>query len=267
MARRTATSNLYEDEVIVFSGKERRNSNKRSVKVDEGKTPTPKTSEVEKVEDKIKQFTPTASQKTFINKIRGNTLTVVDAPAGVGKTAAALWYFAQEYVANPQLNIMIIRTPAELGDDKIGFLPDSASAKVAPHFESSKCILEQFLGKNKVTADLEKRIHFTIPNFVLGKTIDNTLVLIDECQMLSSGVMKLLLERVGKNTKVVVAGCTQQMYATDKKRNGLQDLIGRFFVKNGAEWMTKYDNTAIHEFTIDDVQRSDFVKTVIMAYL
>ena len=259
-------TNLYEEDVV-YTGKERRNTNKRSVKIGEGKAPTPKASEVEKVEDKIKQFTPTPSQKTFINKIRQNTLTVVDAPAGVGKTAAALWYYSQEYVANPNMHIMIIRTPAELGDDKIGFLPDSASAKVAPHFESTKGILDQFLGKNKVTADLEKRIHFTIPNFVLGKTIDNTLILIDESQMLSSGVMKLLLERVGKNTKVVVAGCTQQMYASDKKRNGLQDLIGRFFVKNGTEYLAKYENTAIHEFTIDDIQRSDFVKTVIMAYM
>lgn len=260
MSRRPAVNDEF-DEIP------RRNSNRRSVKVEDGKYPTPKLHEVEKIEDKIKQFVPTPSQKTFINKIRSNTMTVVDAPAGVGKTAAALWYFAQEYINNPQLNIMVVRTPAELGDDKIGFLPDSASSKIAPHFESTKVILEHFIGKSKVSADLEKRIHFTIPNFVLGRTIDNTLLLIDEGQMLSSGVMKLLLERVGKNTKVVVAGCTQQMYASDKKRNGLQDLINRFFIQENDEYFSKWNDTAIHTFTIDDVQRSDFVKTVIQAYM
>ena len=247
--------------------KTRKKRTTRADKVDEGRTPTPKQHEIERIEDKIKQFTPTPSQKTFINKIRSNTLTVVDAHAGVGKTAACLWYFTQEYLNNPQLNIMVVRTPVELGDDKIGFLPDSASSKIAPHFESTKAILEQFLGKSKVVADLEKRIHFTIPNFILGKTIDNTLILIDECQTISSGVMKLLLERVGKNTKVVVAGCSQQMYTNDKKRNGLNDLIGRFFNKEDEDYVSKFNDTAIHQFTIDDVQRSDFVKTVIKAYM
>lgn len=247
--------------------KTRKKRTTRADKVDEGRTPTPKPHELERIEDKIKQFIPTPSQKTFINKIRSNTLTVVDAHAGVGKTAACLWYFTQEYLNNPQLSIMVVRTPVELGDDKIGFLPDSASSKIAPHFESTKVILEQFLGKSKVVADLEKRIHFTIPNFILGKTIDNTLILIDECQAISSGVMKLLLERVGKNTKVVVAGCSQQMYTNDKKRNGLNDLIGRFFNKEDEDYVSKFNDTAIHQFTIDDVQRSDFVKTVIQAYM
>ena len=247
--------------------KTRKKRTTRADKVDEGRTPTPKPHELERIEDKIKQFIPTPSQKTFINKIRSNTLTVVDAHAGVGKTAACLWYFTQEYLNNPQLNIMVVRTPVELGADKIGFLPDSASSKIAPHFESTKAILEQFLGKSKVVADLEKRIHFTIPNFILGKTIDNTLILIDECQAISSGVMKLLLERVGKNTKVVVAGCSQQMYTNDKKRNGLNDLIGRFFNKEDEDYVSKFNDTAIHQFTIDDVQRSDFVKTVIQAYM
>ena len=262
--------NIFEDDI--YTGKERRKSSTRSAKAAAGKAPTPKLNEIEKIEEKIKQFTPTPSQKTFINKIRANTLTVVDAHAGVGKTAAALWYFTQEYLANPQMNIMIIRTPVELGDDKIGFLPDSAASKIAPHFESTKALLEQFLGKSKVSADLEKRIHFTIPNFILGRTIDNTLILIDEVQTISSGVLKLLLERVGKNTKVVVAGCSQQMYTNDKKRNGLQDLIHRFFTEstdeNGEELLiAKFKDVAIHKFTIDDVQRSDFVKTVIQAYM
>lgn len=264
--------NIFDpDDVLAHQQvKTRKKRATRADKVAHGDSPTPKGVEIEKIGDRLKQFVPTDSQKTYINKIRGNTLTICDAHAGTGKSSAALWYFAQEYLANPHMNIMIIRTPVELGDDKIGFLPDSAASKIAPHFESTKCLLEQFLGKTKVAADLEKRIFFNIPNFVLGRTIDNTLLLIDEAQVISSGVMKLLLERIGKNTKVVVAGCTQQMYAGDKKRGGLDDLINRVYAKeqdgDDTIFTPKYDDVALHHFGIEDVMRSDFVKTIIQAY-
>ena len=56
-------------------------------------------------------LTPTAPQKALINKIRANTLTFVDAPAGVGKSSAILWYYCQEYLRDPSKQIVITRTP------------------------------------------------------------------------------------------------------------------------------------------------------------
>jgi len=214
----------------------------------------------------LQSFTPTDSQKTLINKIRENTLTFCDSEAGTGKTSATLFHFCKEYIADPYKEIVIVRTPVEIGNDKIGFLPNGYGDKVAVHFASAREILEQFLGKSRVEADLGNRIHFKIPNYMLGSTISNSLVLIDEAQQLQPMILKLLLERTGLDTKVVIAGCSNQLYSTGKDRNALADALQRFFIFQDGEVYKKYDDVGYHEFDIEEIQRAEIVKTVIRAY-
>ena len=241
------------------------NSRKRTrkVKVAGGAKPTPKPSEVNRVESKLNAFQPTPKQWEFIDKIGENIVTFVQAPAGVGKSIVTLWYFCKQYLRDPSLEIIITRTPAEVGKDKIGFLPNSAAEKCEPHYASTKKLLEQFLGKEKVAADLGKRIHFTIPNYILGSTLDNKLWLIDEAQLLQPIIMKLLLERIGMNTKVVVSGSATQIYTGDKDRNGMMDAMNRFFNADGS---SRYPDFAKQTFNVDDVMRSGVVKSVLRAY-
>jgi phosphate starvation-inducible PhoH-like protein len=213
------------------------------------------------------RFTPTPEQKTLHNKMRSNTLVFVDAVAGTGKSAGVLWLYCQEYLKDPTKQIVITRTPVEAGADKIGFLPNDLSAKIEPHFASSRKLLEEFLGKAKVETDLGKRIHFLIPNYVLGSTLDNTLWFIDEAQQIQPLIMKLLLERIGTNTKCVVGGSSEQLYVTDKNRNGLADAKSRFFdYTEEFGYLPRYDDVEYHTFGIDHVMRHDIVKTVIKAY-
>lgn len=213
----------------------------------------------------INDFTLTSTQKELSNKIINNSLTFVDSPAGTGKTLTILYTFVKEYLNDPSKRIIVIRTPVEAGGlDKVGFLPSELHLKLEPHFASTKKILEQLLNKGKVETDIDNRIFFKVPNFELGATWDNSLVLIDESQALQPMIMKLLLERIGVNTRVVVAGDSSQLYATEAaKRNGLKDALGRFFNDNMT---SKFEDVAFHRFGIQDVQRSEIVKTVITAY-
>jgi len=253
----------YDEEISAIISPRQERKKTRRVKQAVGASPTPKPSEIAKVENKINQFKPTESQWEFIDKIEANTVCFIDSPAGCGKTAATLWYFCKQYLRDPSLEIVITRTPAEVGKDKVGFLPLGVTQKIEPHYASTKKLLEDFLGREKVAADMDKRIHFTIPNYVLGSTMDGKLWLIDESQLLQPIIMKLLLERIGKNTKVVVSGSSTQIYTADKDRNGMQDAISRFFNADGS---SKYDGFAKHKFTVDDVMRSEIVKSVLRAY-
>lgn len=214
----------------------------------------------------IHKFTLTDSQNALRNKIIENDFVVCEAPAGTGKSLTVLYSFVKEYIADSTKQIMIIRTPVQVGLDDVGFLPLSLESKLAPHFESTKMLLEQLLTKGKVETDIGHRIHFKIPNFMLGATLDNTLILIDEAQQMSPLILKLLLERVGLGSKVVVCGDNSQMYANTKGRNALRDLTPRFFKDYQGEKIAKYPNCAYHLFDVDEVQRSEFVKTVIRAY-
>ena len=219
-----------------------------------------------KAVEKLKVFAPTASQKTLMNTIRANTLTFVDSPAGTGKSSTVLWHFVKEYLTDHNKQIIVVRTPVEFADDKIGFLPNDLNSKTEVHFAAAKKILEDFLGKGKVESDFDERISFKIPNYMLGCTFTDSLVLIDEAQQMSPQILKLILERIGQGCKVVVAGDSNQLFESGGKRNGLADAIDRFFKVEDGFISSKYEDVGFHEFGVSEIMRSQIVKTVVSAY-
>jgi phosphate starvation-inducible PhoH-like protein len=219
-----------------------------------------------KAVEKLKVFAPTASQKTLMNTIRANTLTFVDSPAGTGKSSTVLWHFVKEYLTDHNKQIIVVRTPVEFADDKIGFLPNDLNSKTEVHFAAAKKILEDFLGKGKVESDFDERISFKIPNYMLGCTFTDSLVLIDEAQQMSPQILKLILERIGEGCKVVVAGDSNQLFESGGKRNGLADAIDRFFKVEDGFISSKYEDVGFHEFGVSEIMRSQIVKTVVAAY-
>jgi len=214
----------------------------------------------------LNDITLTETQKVLANKIIQNDLVVCSAPSGTGKTLATLHTFVKMYLQDSTKQIIVIRTPVESGLDKIGFLPNDLNSKLEPHFASAKMLLGKLLSKGKLETDMDHRIHFKIPNYMLGSTMDNTLLVIDECQEIPPLIMKLLLERVGENSKVVVLGDPSQRYTMDKGRNGLTDVVDKFFTFQDGEYFSRFRDVDYHSFDIADVQRSEFCKTVLMAY-
>lgn len=263
MTKRGTSMSSVEEEFAEIVGKPRGKAPRkvtRSVKESA-------TSPVQQRGKGLNDFVPTASQKELINKIRSNVITFVDSEAGTGKSSAVLYHFCKEYLLDKQKKIMIIRTPVEAGSDKVGYLPNDLASKIAPHMASSKALLEQFLGKGVVETDMDHRIQFRVPNFCLGATYDNALILIDEAQQLQPIILKLLLERIGLNTTVVVAGCSSQLYIKEKDRNALADAISRFFVQDEeGNRKAKYADMAFHEFNLEECHRADVVKDVIRGY-
>lgn len=212
-------------------------------------------------------FKLTDSQLDLADKIEANTLTFVEGSAGTGKSLTVLHTFVKEYLKDKTKQIIVIRTPVEAGMDKIGALPNDYFAKIEPHFDSTKRLLEQLLSKGKVEADMNHRLHFKIPNYAIGSTFDNALVMVDEVQQLSPMILKLILERTGQNSKVVVIGDNTQLYADNRNlRNALKDALPRFFKGYPESPYPKFADIAYHKFTVEDVMRSDIVKSVITAY-
>lgn len=206
----------------------------------------------------------TKSQKTVGNLIKSRDLLFIKGAAGCGKTTGILSEFVEQYLADSNKQIIVIRTPVEAGADKIGFLPNALADKIEPHFAAAKDALNLLLGKGKVECDMDDRIHFKIPNYCLGATWDNALVLIDEAQQIQPMIMKLLLERAGKNTKIVVAGDPTQLYVNDTTRNGLANAYSKFI---GADGVPYYPTVDWFDFPIEDSKtRSELAYTVVHAY-
>lgn len=216
----------------------------------------------------LSSFNPSVFQREFLDIVEysGHDIIFTDSHAGTGKTTAALYYAFKQLCTNPHMKLVLVRTPAEMGKDRIGFLPGEANLqdKLGPHFESAMKISKEMYGTNKFECDLDKKIFFTVPNYALGVTREDCIYIIDEAQLLEPLILKLLLERIGKGTKTIVLGSSSQLYADDKTgRNALRDAYKRFFNEDGTQ---KYNNIVKYTFPIDAVMRHDVVKTVIEAY-
>ena len=178
------------------------------------------------------EFEPTMWQRDFLRVIESNKITFSDSVAGVGKTTTALYYACKDYLLDASRQIVFVRTPVELGGDHIGFLPGDATMedKLGVHFESTKILIEGFIGKEKFRADL---------------------------------ILKLLLERIGENTKTICLGSSGQIYASSKGRNAMRDALSRFFY---PDYGKKYEDIGFYKFPIESCQRDSVVMDVIRAY-
>lgn len=235
--------------------------------VEETSQPQRKAKFAEVAQDRVKQFNPTEQQKTAINVARENTLSFIVGVPGSGKSSCILWDYCQEYLKDSSKQIVVVKSPTEAGQlDKLGYLPGERDEKLAVHFVANRKILEEFLGKGRVECDLGKRIQFLPPNYLLGMTFDNSLILIEEAQQLQPMILKLILERTGMNTRVCVLGDPMQLYTDSKEsklRNGLSDAVNRFFDEEGN---AKFEDVGYFKFGVESVMRSEIVKTVIRAY-
>lgn len=176
-------------------------------------------------------FNPKGLQLDCIDSFIKNTFTIINGPSGSGKTSTALWCALHSLKNRDASQIVFIKNPVECSDDLIGYLSGNEQDKLSAHFDTTKRIFHQFMSKNKLECDISKdKIRLTIPNFLLGATLPNAVVIIDEGQTMSPPIMKMLLERCGENSKYIILGDPTQRYAAKKRADGFSDLIERVTV-------------------------------------
>ena len=215
-------------------------------------------------------FSPQGLQKDCMYAIEHNTFTIIESPSGCGKTTTALWAGLHELKGRDCGQLIFLKNPTEVGDDKIGFLSGDEQDKLAAHLDTTKRIFHTFMSKNKLECDIKQdKIRLTIPNFILGSTFDNAFIIIDESQLMSPETIKLLLERCGKNTKYVVLGDSAQRYAVSKRNDGFRDLIERVTYEDTRFNLrcSNYPNQfAYVKMSRYDNQRSEGSKLINMIY-
>lgn len=240
-----------------------RNTRKAKQERGEVRIPSPKFDNY-----KLDWFVPELKQSDIIESINENDLTIVDSPSGTGKSTTVLWKALSEYKAKNFEKLYLIKNPTEAGDDQIGFLPSSAEDKISVHMEAMKSIFYQFISKEKLENDIKSgNIILTIPNFLLGVTLDNAFIIIEEAQTMSPNTIKLISERAGQNSIVVVVGDSRQRYSVRKREDGLNDLIKRVTDENedGVRF-AKYESTGYIKMTSENNMRSNLSRFITEIY-
>lgn len=200
------------------------------------------------------------TQKDFANLITDYEIVIASGPAGVGKSYVAIAR-AIELLQNKTNTYekIIIAKPAVEADEKHGFMPGDMREKMEPHISSSLDIIDKIIGK-KARLQLEEAEIILIQPlaFLRGKSIDNSIVIVEEAQNMSPRQMKTLLTRIGNNSKFVISGDLDQ---SDRFRNvedsGLYDAIHRH--KNVKE-------IGFHVFSVNDIVRNPIITKILHNY-
>lgn len=198
----------------------------------------------------------TEAQRLLMSSLRANTLTLVSGPAGTGKTYVSLAIAAQMLQENQIERIIITRPMVGVDEQDLGALPGNVDEKLAPWMLPSLDVLVERLGKSFVDYLMKvDRIRVSPLALMRGSSFKDSFLFITETQNATVKQIKMLLTRVGDNTRVCVEGDPNQ--SDLRGPNGLQDAITR---------LNDLPHVGIVEFDRNDVVRSAFCKAVLERY-
>ncbi|MGB5396787.1 MAG: PhoH family protein [Gammaproteobacteria bacterium] len=195
------------------------------------------------------------SQGQFMAAIKAHTLTFGLGPAGTGKSYCTAAMAAESLIAGEIDRIIFTRPAVEVGNS-LGFLPGRLDEKFDPYFSAFKTCLISNAGKGVVDCAVKNGNIVVEPlAYMRGKTFERCFVVLDEAQNCGPEEMKMFLTRIGQNSTVVINGDLSQSDISGYC--GLYDAINRVHSVRGVY---------VHEFTYDDIVRSDIVKDIILKY-
>jgi phosphate starvation-inducible PhoH-like protein len=235
------------------------------------KQSTPKTDPLERkmskkdyinslVSKKIRNKFLTESQKDYYELLINNQIVLCSGPAGVGKSYISMKAAVDLLLdpANSYEKLVIVR-PAVEAEEKLGSLPGNVEEKLDPYIFPSYYLLNKIIGKEAREKLKEAEI---IEVFALaymrGMNIDNTILIFEEAQNATPNQMKLLMTRIGYNSKFFISGDLEQTDRyKDKKQSGLWDALQRF---------KSIDDVGVFEFSDKDIVRNPLISKLLKRY-
>jgi phosphate starvation-inducible PhoH-like protein len=209
---------------------------------------------------KTKEKFLSESQKEYYNKLQEAQITICSGPAGVGKSYIAMKAAIDLLVdpSTPYEKIIIVR-PAVEAEEKLGSLPGNVEEKLDPYIFPTYYLLNKIIGKDarEKLKEMEVIEVFALA-YMRGMNIDNSILIFEEAQNSTPNQMKLLLTRIGFNSKFFISGDLEQTDRyKDKTHSGLYDAINRF--NNVKQIMC-------HEFSQGDVVRNPLITKILEKY-
>lgn len=167
----------------------------------------------------------TKNQAEYIRTIAENTITFCQGIAGSGKTHIAIG-MALEYLLDQKVERIVITRPVVEAGERLGFLPGTAEEKLHPYLlpildEINYFIPIPLYTKLKIT----NRVEIVPLGLMRGRSFHKCFIVADECQNASYDQLKMLLTRIGIDSKMVLTGDTAQSDLQKHTRGGFADMI------------------------------------------
>ncbi len=207
----------------------------------------------------------TDNQKVFFDEWDKGQMLYAYGVAGTGKTFIALYKALKDVLDEytPYDKIYIVRSL--VATREIGFLPgdheDKSSLYQIPYKNMVQAMFEmpddnsyEMLYDN---LKAQETISFWSTSFIRGTTLDNAIVIIDECQNLNFHELDSIITRVGQDSKIIFCG--------DAAQTDLQRVNERTGIMDFQRIIQNMDEFSLIEFGIDDIVRSGLVKSYLIS--
>jgi phosphate starvation-inducible PhoH-like protein len=198
-----------------------------------------------------------AAQDLYIKALRQHELVFAEGPAGTGKTWLAVGH-AVSLLEQGQAERLILSRPAVEAGERLGFLPGDMREKVDPYLRPIYDALYDFMEARHVERGLATGMIEIAPlAFMRGRTLTNSIVLLDEAQNTTTMQMKMFLTRLGEGSRMVVTGDPSQVDLPPGQKSGLIEA---------SRILSNVEGIARVIFRDVDVVRHDLVRRIVSAY-
>jgi phosphate starvation-inducible PhoH-like protein len=185
-------------------------------------------------------------------------IIIASGPAGTGKTLFATEHGIKYFLLG-KYDKLIFTRPSVSVDEELGFLPGTLEEKMAPWVRPIYDILYNFITPNEVKALMEDKVIEIAPlGYMRGRTFKNSWIVADEMQNSTISQMKMLMTRLGENSRLVITGDLEQ-YDNVGDINGLEDFLNKFRGRQSS-------SISSFEFNTYDIQREEVVKEILNIY-
>jgi phosphate starvation-inducible PhoH-like protein len=209
---------------------------------------------------RVQIYPKSLSQETYLLKLNDPNKMIVFAigPAGTGKTMLAVQW-AIDQLKYGSADKIIVTRPAVSVDEEHGFLPGDLNEKMAPWTKPIFDVIAENFNAREIENFIKEGVIETSPlAYMRGRTFKNAVVVADEMQNATPSQMKMLLTRLGQNSKMVVTGDLQQ--ADRPSNNGLLEFLGLYNNFQGHRYVD------LVKFDVQDVERHEAVKEILAIY-
>jgi phosphate starvation-inducible protein PhoH and related proteins len=199
----------------------------------------------------------TPAQDAYIRALKRHALVFATGPAGTGKTWLAVAHAVQLFERKEVDRIVLSRPAVEAGE-RLGFLPGDMREKVDPYLRPIYDALYDLMDARIVERALQTtEIEIAPLAFMRGRTLSNAAIILDEAQNTTAMQMKMLLTRLGENSRMMVTGDPSQVDLPPGQTSGLSDAVRLLENVEGIGHVV---------FTAADVIRHELVARIVEAY-
>lgn len=232
-------------------------------------------------------YTKTHGQDLLVKTIQENDIIFVNGPSGTGKTAIATW-IGINGLDDGIYERLILTRPVVSGGEELGFLPGSLDEKIAPYMQPLYDAISMIKGRRVkpeeqvkqmpvLTAKEKKEKKRTrkdaeIPTsnndfyskvqvcplaYIRGSTLAKSYIVCDEFQNTSIMQMKMMLTRLGRDSKMIICGDANQCDLPKKMTSGFD---------HAQELLRGVPRIGYVTLGVDDIVRHRLIKEIIMRY-